>query len=72
VIKASGVVVERLAELIARSDAEFDKRPYKGLGRADRTRYLERARLSAAIAAQFFTENSERLSDPGSGAAFNP
>ena len=40
---------EALVEMVAKSDADFDGRPFVGLGRADKDRYLLRAR--AAIAA---------------------
>lgn len=34
-----------MVERVARTAATFDGRPFEGLGRADRSRYLERARL---------------------------
>lgn len=37
---------DALVEIVARSDATFDGRPYDGLGRSDRDRYRDRARAS--------------------------
>lgn len=39
---------ENVIDIVARSDADFDGRPYDGLGRADRERYRDRARASLA------------------------
>jgi hypothetical protein len=41
-----------MVEAAARSDATFDGRDFDKLGRADRERYLARARLSVAAAEQ--------------------
>ena len=43
---------EKLALVVARSDAAFDKRPWDSMGRGDRERYLERAKagMESAVA----------------------
>lgn len=43
---------DKLVEIIARSDAEFDGRPFDGMARADRDRYRERAAKSLAAIAE--------------------
>ena len=48
--------IEPIALAIARSDADYDGRPFDKLGRADRERYLERARLSARAAVKVVLE----------------
>ncbi len=46
------MVTDEMVEIAARSDAKFDRRPFDGLGRADKQRYLDRSRaaLEAALA----------------------
>lgn len=40
------IVTDEIVEKAARSDADFDARPFSRLGRADRERYLARARAA--------------------------
>jgi hypothetical protein len=48
-------ITDKMVEAAARSDAEFDERPFDSLSRADRDRYLARARkaINAAFAAMW-------------------
>lgn len=44
-------IAEELIEVAARSDAEFDGRPWLSMGKADRDRYLARSRLAITAVA---------------------
>lgn len=45
------VITDELVEVGARSDAEFDGRPWLSMGKADRDRYLARSRLALSAVA---------------------
>lgn len=60
---------ERAVEAGARSDAEFDGRDWNGMGRADRERYLARARKSQGAAFPILAEELVAWHDEQANAA---
>lgn len=61
-------ITDELVEVGARSDAEFDGRPWLSMGKADRDRYLARSRLALSAVAPLIAAQEREAIDAAAKA----